>query len=348
MQPTSLEFLACPHCGGDLDLLGPEHDGRLDCRSGCGAYPIEAGVPRLLPELAGRDTAPPADLQDRTRGSFGAQWKMFRYGGTTWGTTEDQRVRIALHELGWQESDLAGKTILDAGCGNGTLSRALVDRGATVVAMDLSESVVRAEQNRGTDGLHFVQGNLFFPPLKRGVFDAIYSCGVFHHTPDTRRCFDALVPTLKEDADARYFVWLYARRGSLFNATVEPTMKLTRRLPSSLLVPTCKAMAPFVEISSRACQAAGLVEDVPRTVGDRAVQLHDLLSPRYVHYHNYDETASWARESGFQTIERARYTRPGDDVPTDLATILRDYHALSRPGFGLLCRDRQPAEAAVA
>jgi 2-polyprenyl-3-methyl-5-hydroxy-6-metoxy-1,4-benzoquinol methylase len=113
--------------------------------------------------------------------------------------TVEERIDVVLHELDWRLDELEDKVILDAGCGNGTLSAGLAERGATVVALDLSESVLQADSRLAHPRLHFVQGDLFFPPLRQQVFDAIYSCGVFHHTPDTRRCFDALVRTLKRN-----------------------------------------------------------------------------------------------------------------------------------------------------
>jgi SAM-dependent methyltransferase len=265
---------------------------------------------------------------------------MYEYGNTTWGTTVDDRVRVALHELCWTESDLAGKVILDAGCGNGTLSKALADRGATVMALDLSESVFRAEEYCRSPRLHFVQGNLFFPPFKTNVFAAIYSCGVFHHTPDTRRCFDALVPTLKQDDAARYFVWLYSKRSWLFNITIEPLMKVTRQTPSWLLVPVCKILSPLVEAYSRFLTALGVVQYAPRNLRDRAVQLHDLLSPPFVWYHGFEEARQWAIEQGYRSVTRTPYRVSGADL-NGLDEVLDKYRTVCRPGFGILCRDRQ-------
>jgi SAM-dependent methyltransferase len=340
MNQELLEYLACPRCGGELFLDGASPEGgqvptALACRAECGSYPVQSGVPRLLPELASPVTRH-AEHQEATGRSFGAQWEMYEYGNTTWGVTVEERIQVVLHELEWQESDLAGKVILDAGCGNGTLSKALADRGATVVALDLSPSVFRAEAHCSGPNVHFVQGNLFCPPLRPGRFDAIYSCGVFHHTPDTRRCFDALVPVLKRKAEARYFVWLYAKRSALFNATVEPLMKVTRRMPSGALRWMCVGAAPLVEVASRGCTTLGLADYAPRNLKDRAVQLHDLLSPPYVWYHRYDEVARWAAEAGFRTIRRTDYDG-NNQQPARLRATLRKYQTVCRPGFGILC-----------
>lgn len=348
MKHDALKLLACPHCKGELRAVAKEvagddiQSGQLRCVSGCGSYPVTQGVPCLLPELASR-TQSGGECQEHARRSFGAQWEMYEYGNTTWGVTVDDRIRVVLHELCWSESDLAGKVILDAGCGNGTLSKALADRGATVVALDLSESVFRAEKYCRSPRLHFVQGNLFFPPLKANVLAAIYSCGVFHHTPDTRRCFDALVPTLEQGDAARYFVWLYSKRSWLFNITVEPLMRMTRRTPSWLLVPACQVLSPLVEASSRFLTALGVIEYAPRNLRDRAVQLHDLLSPPFVWYHSFEEARHWAVKHGFRSVRRTSYRVSGDDAH-GLDEVLHKYRTVCRPGFGMLCRDRESGE----
>lgn len=339
MKLDLLPLLACPNCHAPLETTEAPPDplvtGELRCKSGCGSYPVERGVPRLLPELARQDHAAP-DYQHDARHSFGAQWEMHEYGDTTWGITVEERIEVVLHEFGWTAADLKGKCILDAGCGNGSLSLALAKRGATVVAADLSGSVFRAAEHCPHPRLHFVQANLFFPPLARDSFDAIYSCGVFHHTPDTRRAFDAVAPLLRPDEDARYFVWLYAPRSKLFNATVEKCMKATRRMSSRTLVPLCRTLSPLVEVSSRLLTRAGAHQQTRRNLRDRAVQLHDLLSPSYVWYHTFDEAREWAKDHGFRAVERIEY-QPPTEAPQRVRSVLAKYRGVCRPGFGMLC-----------
>ncbi len=55
MRRRLLEILACPRCKGDLDVEVAEENeeeiltGKLICRS-CGeVYPIEDGIPNMLP-----------------------------------------------------------------------------------------------------------------------------------------------------------------------------------------------------------------------------------------------------------------------------------------------------------
>lgn len=50
-------------------------------------------------------------------------------------------------------SDLSGARVLDAGCGAGQLSVALAERGAEVVAIDLSPRLIRLAEKRAPDAL---------------------------------------------------------------------------------------------------------------------------------------------------------------------------------------------------
>ncbi len=88
-----------------------------------------------------------------------------------------------------------------------------------------------------------------------------------------------------------------------------------------------------------------MVEDAPRTLRDRAVQLHDLLSPPFVWYHDFDEARNWARQRGFEHIEQTSYEPNGD--PT-VGPVLEKYRRVCRPGFGILCQGNGQREAVGA
>ena len=57
--------------------------------------------------------------------------------------------------------DLTGARVLDAGCGTGALAFELADRGADVVALDISPELIKIAQNRCPDGL---AGRIRFAP----------------------------------------------------------------------------------------------------------------------------------------------------------------------------------------
>ena len=73
--------------------------------------------------------------------------------------------------------DLAGKLVLDAGCGGGRYARLLLEHGAKVVGADLSSAVNKAQALCGgpdQPNLAIIQANLNQLPLAEGVFDLVF------------------------------------------------------------------------------------------------------------------------------------------------------------------------------
>jgi SAM-dependent methyltransferase len=73
-------------------------------------------------------------------------------------------------------SDVAGLRILDAGCGTGPVSRYLAERGATVVAVDVSDELIdrgqAAEEAHPLGITYLVHDLLEELPFEDGAFDA--------------------------------------------------------------------------------------------------------------------------------------------------------------------------------
>ena len=81
--------------------------------------------------------------------------------------------------------DVAGRRILDVGCGSGPLSAALRDRGAVVTGLDSSAGMLELARRRlGPDAdLHLADlGNLL--PFGDGVFDDVVAALVLHYLKD--------------------------------------------------------------------------------------------------------------------------------------------------------------------
>ena len=81
--------------------------------------------------------------------------------------------------------DVAGRRVLDAGCGSGPLAAALIDRGAVVTGFDASPAMVElARQRLGADAdLHVA--DLSRPlPFADGAFDDVVVSLVLHYLQD--------------------------------------------------------------------------------------------------------------------------------------------------------------------
>ncbi len=117
--------------------------------------------------------------------------------------------------LGWRDEAeyagfLSGKSrVLDAGCGNGreAIRMARLNPGAEVVGIDLSDIEAAQNNARGLDNISFVKADLTEAPFPPASFDYILSFGVLHHTPDTRRSLESLLPLLSPGGELAFYVY---------------------------------------------------------------------------------------------------------------------------------------------
>jgi len=90
---------------------------------------------------------------------------------------------------------VAGRLVLDAGCGTGRGTARLSERGATVVACDLGGNLVRHTRARAT--CLPVVSSVMQLPFADGTFDIVYSSEVIEHTPDPLAVLPELNRVLK-------------------------------------------------------------------------------------------------------------------------------------------------------
>jgi SAM-dependent methyltransferase len=81
--------------------------------------------------------------------------------------------------------DVAGRRILDAGCGAGPLFAALRDRGAVVTGFDKSTGMLELARRRLGDGADLHVADLGSPlPFPDGAFDDVIASLVLHYLED--------------------------------------------------------------------------------------------------------------------------------------------------------------------
>jgi SAM-dependent methyltransferase len=321
MKLSLLGILACPVCGGGLKFAVleryPRHDTEVEtatlaCDRCAREYPVVDGVPRLRPPV------PLEARADKTRRTFG--WEWLRYPGSL---PEDKAV--FLEETMLPEKELAGKLVLDAGCGMGRYSAVALSLGAEVVAFDMSESLIRvAEAARSNPKLHPVEGDLLHPPFKPGVFDAVYSQGVLHHTADTHAAFKAVAALVKPRG--LFSVWLYGKAGRYANFATNPlkpgrewvarhrrlawTIVLVRHVLSDLLrVFTTRLPVPVVHAICHPLTWLGVVPglkwltySVHPDYRVRLIENFDWISPPYQWHHTKEELERWYDQEGFAVL----------------------------------------------
>jgi len=329
-----LEVLACPRCRTSMRAWPMEEDGAeivtglLECEGGH-LYPVVRAIPRLLPSALA-EAAPqlpsrglPEDVRARmteqasqrdaafeaqfshTRRSFSAEWEMVRADDRAWGLDVSARREMFLTCFGLTAADLAGKTVLDAGCGHGEVEAALAGTGAEVFAMDLSSTVDDVRRRVGNPSLHLVQGNVHTPPFKARAFDLVHSAGVLHHTPDTRTGFRAVAQCLRPGGACYIEVYSAERKSKVAHALVSAARRVTVHLPHPLLRAACAAGAPLLWTLSHAYNTAtGREVYRRRTLREARLSLFDGFSPRFAHHHRTDEVMEWFAELGFTRLRK--------------------------------------------
>ncbi|ASW57461.1 SAM-dependent methyltransferase [Plantactinospora sp. KBS50] len=96
--------------------------------------------------------------------------------------------------------DLTRRRVLDAGCGNGYLSRILAGRGATVVGVEPGQSLFDfavEQETTAPRGIQYVQADLCNLPDLGAPFDAVIASMVLPAIPDWTGAMRTCVHTLK-------------------------------------------------------------------------------------------------------------------------------------------------------
>ena len=111
MDADLIDLFRCPKCRGPLGAPGDPP--AMRCRGCAAPYPIAGGIPRF----AGESYA----------ASFGRQWNRYDVARDE----EDEAVFAV--KTGVAPRDLAGLTVLDAGCGGGRYARVAGRFGAKMI-----------------------------------------------------------------------------------------------------------------------------------------------------------------------------------------------------------------------
>ena len=104
-----------------------------------------------------------------------------------------------LHGLDW-----AGSSWLDAGCGTGTLSRWLAERGCDVLGVDAASSMIEAaaqlaQKSPHADKLKFARvDNVSRLPLENATLDGVLCSSVLEYVDDPLACLAELARVLKK------------------------------------------------------------------------------------------------------------------------------------------------------
>jgi 2-polyprenyl-3-methyl-5-hydroxy-6-metoxy-1,4-benzoquinol methylase len=229
--------------------------------------------------------------------------------------TNRSEVRFR-EETQWDERNLTGKLVLDAGCGSGRFSEIALKLGASLIAVDYSSAVEAAKRNLSAPDKLIVQGDLAALPILDQTFDFIYCIGVLQHTSEPARIVKELLRCLKVGGEITLTFYENSSWHVLWYSKYR-IRPLTKRLPKALLLKiierTSSVWFPLTSFLfslpgnlSRGFRflipIANYVEykyTSPKIARDEAIlDTFDMLSPSYDKPIKKSEIHSWVLDSG--------------------------------------------------
>jgi SAM-dependent methyltransferase len=316
MKADLVELLRCPVTGSSLQLVvfeereGEVFSGELVSADKSRRYQIRDSIPRFVPE---RNYAE----------NFGIQWNRFRE------TQLDSVSGLPISRdrfyafSRWSPDQLAGKLVLDVGCGAGRFAEIALQAGARVVALDYSSAVDACWSNlSGHKRLSVVQGDIFALPFLLGQFDFVYCFGVLQHTPDPERAFRCLPLQLRPGGmlAVDIYPWLVRNLGwskywlrpvtkrlspqVLFNVVKHATRPMLR---ASRILGRTPAVGRYLRYLVPVVSYEGVYPLSSSQLYEWAVlDTFDMLAPAHDHPQQRSALVRWFAEAGLEncTVER--------------------------------------------
>jgi len=313
--------------------------GTIACKNGH-LFPIVDYIPRMLPDafydlesfiedykhllpmeqiekrMKDREVSSFIRIQKSTKESFAYQW--LRYDVES----EEEDQEIFLYDSQLSEKELQNKLILDAGCGMGRYTRVAGSMGGEILAVDLSQSILKAyQQTIDNPCAHIMQADLMHLPFREKQFDIIYSLGVLHHTPDPRQAFLNLAHCLNDRGIVA--IWVYGTAGKFRDFSTNPlrderrryvksdvlkrvhwfTVALREKVFKAVRLLTTRMYHPLLYLLCYPLAALGkipllkyLTASVHTDWRVRLQENFDWFSPRYQSHHTKEEVLGWFSE----------------------------------------------------
>jgi len=315
MQTNHLDLLICPSCGSRFEPLVngrfDDSSSRLICVDHRHSFPLKNGIPRFVD---------PGNYAE----SFGFQWKKFSrvqldsYNGTSF--SEDRFHSIT----DWTRDELAGKLVLDAGCGAGRFSEIVVKYKAELIAFDISEAVDAWKDNLSAAESLVCQASIYELPFIPGVFDYVYCIGVVQHTPKPLETIRALCRMVKPGGQIG--LWIYEHDWKSYLGTLGfkyAFRPLLSRLPRARQYSICTGMVDLFFPIVAFCRPRGLIgrivmrllpvasahiQSVPLRLEDFKawvlLDTFDMYSPAYDQPQTFNTVAAVLIDEKFENIQR--------------------------------------------
>jgi len=231
----------------------------------------------------------------RTKASFTKEWSVYDYDkDNTWDAGDDAMVAKFLKETGETKQSLSSKIIFDAGCGNGKLETLIAGNCNSIIAMDFSNCIEEAYERNEFSNVHFIQGDVQFPPVLFNYFDIVHCSGVLIHTNNTELSFSCIEPTVKDQG--KLSVWLYHPGKDFIHRMFNFIRKLTSKLPLAFQYYLYMfTLLPLSFIIKR-------LKGNKQNIREMMVSILDWFTPEFRWEHEHSEAETWFYKRGYTKI----------------------------------------------
>lgn len=231
----------------------------------------------------------------RTKESFTKEWGIYNYeSDKTWDADNEAMVVRFLKETDETAETLKDKFIFDAGCGNGKLDILLADKCANIIAMDFADCIANAYKRNDFLNVHFIQGDIQFPPLQFNYFDIVHSSGVLIHTNNPELSFSCMEPTVKKTG--KLSIWLYHPRKDFIHNLINMVRRVTSKLPLGLQYYLYAVTIFPVSYCIKK------IKGNKQNAREMMLSVLDWFTPEFRSEHEHTEAAAWFYKRGYKNI----------------------------------------------
>ena len=305
---------------------GEVHSGYLHAKNGV-KYEIDNGIPRFVSITD--------EYQEQTSRSFGYKWK--KEGIKESQGCIDNARKWYVQKYGFKTIDefwryfSEREIILDLGCGSGFSSMLYLDtpawKGNNIwVGADISSAIDLAKKRLGkTKNTHFVQSDALQLPFTNETFDTVFSEGVLHHTPSTRKALFSACRVLQKGGSFLFYV--YRKKGPVREFTDDYIRKEISRLCHDEALDMMQSLTQLGKALSDLHAEVEIENDIP-VLGikkgrydiqrfiywnfaklfwndeldfeENVITNFDWYSPHYARRHTAEEIHDWCSEAGMK------------------------------------------------
>jgi ubiquinone/menaquinone biosynthesis C-methylase UbiE len=242
---------------------------------------------------------------------FGDQWKEYKktqldsYTNTT--ISKDRMDRC----LGPLKDSIAGKLVLETGCGAGRFTEVLLQKRTKLVSSDISSAVEVNQENFPVNDNHLiVQADINDMPFEDETFDIVICMGVIQHTPSPETTIASLYSLIKKGG------WLvidnYTFMKSYFLRTAPFFRMYLKRKNPEYTIPYTKKMVKRLLPLHKKFQKSKLLSMLLNRVSPVITyyrarpQLSERMQEQWAMLDTHDSLTDWYKH--FRTTRSIRHT----------------------------------------